>query len=102
MHRGSDFCDRFSYFYKTFMYYFNCAVTFKRCRQAGRKQRWFTNELRVLHMHLCDLHRISKQYSGNVVLLSRYRRLKALYIEKLRMEKLTYNNQRVIKAKNIA
>lgn len=98
MYQEIDLNNIFNNFYYTFLYHFQQAFPLKKVRPL-KTRKWFSDDLKNLHQMLIQLAKISR-LSENQVIRNRYNQLKTIYTNKIRQVRYSYNNERILKAKN--
>lgn len=89
VYNALDVNSMFDNFSRLFRFHYDCVFTFKKLRQPKRKKKWYTNELRELHVMMCQMANIVKNTSSNII-KSRFKTLKESYQKKLQETKNYY------------
>lgn len=100
LYDDGNFNEKFDYFYDTFLYYYNCAFPLYKKRIVGKTKSWFTDELKHMHKHLCDMNNLSKRLK-NPEYTKRYKEFRMIYKQAIKKARHTANDERIQNASNI-
>lgn len=99
MYTVDSFNEKFSTFYETLMYHYNCAFPITKIKIKNSKN-WFSPQIKTLHDQLCEMEKLKKELN-NPVYTDRYNEFKAIYKDTIKHFKTKINNDRIAQSDNI-